>query len=191
MGAYDVELDLAGGKLNYFSKDHCDGKVIYWRAAAIAAVPMVYRAGHIQVTASINGKDVRAIIDTGSPLSVIRAAEAKRLFDVDENTAGNIDAGTVDGKKQFVHIFDTMGLEGIAVSNPRVLVIPDLVGRHDPNNGNVTGSHIHRVDDPDSDEPPLIIGMNVISKLRFYIAFGEGKIYVTPPGQLAAANKTN
>lgn len=187
MGAYDIELDLAGGKLNYFSKDHCDGKVIYWPATAIAAVPMQYRAGHIQVTATINGKEVEAIIDTGAPLNTLRAAEAKRLFNVDENSPGNIAAGTVDGKKQFIHVFNTLGLEGIAAANQRVMVIPDLVGSHDVNNGYVTGSRVSRVDDVDSSDPPLIIGMNMISKLRFYIAFGERKLYVTAPAAAPAA----
>ena len=186
MGAYDTELDFVGGKLNYFSKEHCDGKVIYWPTTAIAAVPMLYRDEHIQVTASINGKEVRAIIDTGAPLSTIRADAAKRIFGVDENTAGNIDAGTVDGKKRFVHIFELMGLEGIAVGNPRVMVMPDLVGHHDVNNDYVTGSRVNRVDDLDPTDPPLIIGMNVISKLRFFIAFGEKKLYVTPPGPAPA-----
>ena len=186
MGAYDIELDLAGGKLNYFSPDHCAARVIYWPAAAIAAVPMLFRDGHMRVTANINGKDVRAIIDTGAPLSSIKGAEAKRLFDVDENTAGNIDAGTVDGKKQFIHIFDTLGLDGIAMGKPRNLVMPDLVGRHDVNNDYVTGSRVHRVDDEDVTEPPLIIGMNMISKLHFFIAFGEKKLYATAASAPAA-----
>ena len=39
MARYDVELDFAARKMNYFSHDHCAGHVIYWPATAIAVVP--------------------------------------------------------------------------------------------------------------------------------------------------------
>jgi len=151
-------------------------------------VPMVYRDGHIQVTATINGKEVRAIIDTGAPYTSLKADAAKRLFGVTQDSEGNIASRAIDGKKEFLHVFDTLGLEGIAVSKPRISIMPDLVGSHDVNNDYETGSRVHRVDE-DQDDPPLIIGMNVISKLRLFIAFGEKKIYVTPPGQ--SPDKTN
>ncbi len=30
LSLYDVEMDFAGRKLNFFSKDHCPGHVLYW-----------------------------------------------------------------------------------------------------------------------------------------------------------------
>lgn len=39
MGKYDTELDFTGGKMNYFATDHCEGKVIYWPAQALAIFP--------------------------------------------------------------------------------------------------------------------------------------------------------
>jgi hypothetical protein len=39
---------------------------------------------------------------------------------------------------------------------------------------------VHRVDDADPSDPVMLIGMNILSKLRLYIAFSENKIYITP-----------
>ena len=36
----DIDLDFAGRKLSFFSTDHCEGKVVYWPAQAVAVVPM-------------------------------------------------------------------------------------------------------------------------------------------------------
>lgn len=67
---YDVELNFVARKLNLFSPDHCEGKVIYWPATAGAIVPFSMRrpsAGDtdIHVPITVDGKDLQAIIDTG------------------------------------------------------------------------------------------------------------------------------
>ncbi|HEX4637055.1 MAG TPA: pepsin/retropepsin-like aspartic protease family protein, partial [Rhizomicrobium sp.] len=67
MGEYDIELDFAGGKMNYFSPDHCQGKVVYWPASAIAVVPMRFKNFHLTLPVMLDGKPIRAMIDTGAP----------------------------------------------------------------------------------------------------------------------------
>jgi hypothetical protein len=54
------------------------------------------------------------------------------------------------------------------------------VGSKDVNNGYVTGSRVQRVDDLDPTEPPMLIGMNILTKLHLFLDFSEHKIYVTP-----------
>jgi hypothetical protein len=44
MSQYDVEMDFAGRKLNFFSKDHCPGHVLYWNPSAVAVVPINFDA---------------------------------------------------------------------------------------------------------------------------------------------------
>ncbi len=39
MWNYDVDFDFAVGKFNLFSKDHCDGQVVYWTRSPVAVVP--------------------------------------------------------------------------------------------------------------------------------------------------------
>ena len=181
MGKYDTELDFAGGKMNYFSPDHCPGKVVYWPAAAIAVVPMRFIDHHITLDVMLDGHPLRAEIDTGAPGTTLSAGEAKRLFDL----------AAEDRNKEFEHTFQKLSFEGLEVGNPHIEVIPDKVGSKDPNNDFVTGSRTKRIDDVDSGEPVMLVGMNILSKLHLYVAFDERKIYITPasapPGAPSAA----
>lgn len=87
MGRFEVELDFAAGKMNYFSPDHCPGKVVYWPTAAIAAVPMRLLDSHLVVEVSLDGHPFKAIVDTGATHTTLRAAEAKRIFGVASDDA--------------------------------------------------------------------------------------------------------
>jgi hypothetical protein len=171
MGEYDIELDFAGGKMNYFSRDHCPGKVVYWPAAAIAVVPIRFGdMQHLVLDVSLDGHPFRAMIDTGAPGTTLTMGEARRVFGLTP----------ADGDKPFEHVFQKLSFEGLEVANPHIAVIPDKTGSKDPNNDFVTGSRVHRVDDADTSDPVMLIGMNILSKLHLYIAFSERKIYVTP-----------
>jgi predicted aspartyl protease len=170
MGEYDIELDFAGGKMNYFSRDHCEGKVVYWPAAAIAAVPMHFTDNHLNLDVTLDGHPLRAMIDTGAPDTTLTVAEARRVFGI---TAENND-------EAFEHVFQKLSFEGLEVGNPHIAIIPDKIGSKDPNNGFVTGSRTKKVDDREVSAPTMLIGMNILSKLHLYIAFREQKIYITP-----------
>jgi predicted aspartyl protease len=190
MGSYDLEFDFANAKLNYLSKQHCPGKVIYWPATAIAVVPFKFINNHMQIDVELNGKHVRAEIDTGAPNTTLLATEAKRLFDLTEKSPDITGLQGAEGEKSFEKIFDTLTLDGIGVGHPHITIIPDLVGKHDVNNDYVTGSRVQRVDDRETNEPTMLLGMNILTKLRFVIAFSENRIYLTaatPPQPVPAA----
>lgn len=176
MGRYDIELDFAGGKMNYFSTDHCPGKVVYWPAAAIAVVPILFGdMQHLVLDVSLDGHHLRAMIDTGAPGTTLYAAEAKRVFGITSD----------DPNKRFEQVFQKLSFEGLEVGNAHIQIIPDKTGSKDPNNGFVTGSRVRRVDDGDPTDPVMLIGMNILTKLHIYIAFDERKIYITPAAQPA------
>jgi len=187
MGNYDVELDFAGGKMNYFSREHCEGKVVYWPAAGVAVVPMRFWDHHLNLDVMLDGKPVRAVIDTGAPDTTLIAPEAKRLFGLTAESSGTKQIYEDRGEKAFEYVFQKLSFEGLEVNAPHVAIIPDKVGSRDANNDFVTGSRVHRVDDRDSSDPAMLVGMNILSKLRLYIAFSENKIYVTPAAPLPAA----
>ena len=170
MGKYDVELDFAGGKMNYFSPDHCDGNVVYWPAAAIAVVPMRFVDHHLNLDVSLDGHPFRAMIDTGAPDTTLTMAEARRVFGI----------AAEDGDEPFEHVFQKLSFEGLEVGNPHIAIIRDKTGSKDPNNSMITGTRLRRVDDPDASDPVMLIGMNILSKLHLYVAFGENRIYITP-----------
>lgn len=206
MSHYDVEMDFAARKLNVFLQDHCPGHVLYWNPdpAAIAVVPVSFkrptpnlsRTGfrpyidreiHIWVPVTVDGKSFKAALNTAAARSSMSARVAKFVFGVTPDSPGAVPLGTMDGNpdhKVFGHVFSTMTFEGVTVNNPHVAIIPDLIGSKDPDNGFRTDSHIARVDDDIGAE--MTIGMDVIRRLRLYIAFGERKLYITPASPPAA-----
>jgi predicted aspartyl protease len=185
MGEYDVELDFAGAKMNYMSQDHCDGNVVYWPAAAVAVVPMEFRDAHLILPVMLDGKPVKAMIDTGAPNTLLYASAARQLFDITADSPGVERANPNNGA--FGYVFKDLTFEGVKIGNPHIVVLPDRTGSKDPNNGYVTGTRVRHEDDHDPDAPVMLIGMNVLSKLHLYIAFGERKIYITPAGAPAPA----
>lgn len=197
---YDVELNFTAGKLNLFSPDHCEGKVIYWPATALAVVPFtmarpangnpdepatinLFPDTHIRVPVTLDGKTFSAIIDTGATTTTLSAAVARSVFGVTAESQGAVPIGG-NNDPRFGYVFHSLAFEGIAVTNPHVLIYPDLVGKHDPDNFNTAGSRIRRVDDEMGTE--LLVGMDVLKRLHLYIAYGEHKLYLTPPDQPAA-----
>lgn len=180
MGSYDIELDFSAGKMNYFSKDHCEGKVVYWLATAIAAVPMLFRDFHLTLPVMLDGKPIKAMIDTGATDTVLFSSAAKQAFDITADSPGAMPLAENAQKDAFRYVFKNLSLEGITINNPHIVVLPDRTGSKDPNNDYVTGSRVQHVDDRDVSDPVMLIGMNILSKLHLYIAFGEQKIYITP-----------
>ena len=199
MGRYDVDIDFGTYKMNYFSTDHCPGKVVYWPHNALAVLPFTFHKRHIRFTVKVDGKDLTAEMDTGAPNTVMHAEAARRLFDLEPDSPGNVPLNTQGMAAAYGRIFSSLDFEGVAVKNPHVVVIPQLVGSKDPNNGQRTGNLTKRVDDPD-DQADMLIGMNILRKLHLYIAFGESRIYISeasappklegPPASAATASAT-
>lgn len=184
MGRYDVDIDFGTYKMKYFSPDHCPGHVVYWPHAALAVTPMTFRDRHIRFPVKVDGKELTAEMDTGAPNTTMTASAAKRLFDIVPESPGNVPLNAQGMVAAFGRVFSTLDFEGVAVSNPHVVIVPDLTGTKDPNNGFQTGTRTKKVDD-DVNRADMLIGMNVLTKLHLYIAFDERKLYVseasTPP----------
>jgi predicted aspartyl protease len=199
MGRYDVDIDFGTYKMKYFSPDHCPGHVVYWPHAALSITPMTFHNRHIRLTVKVDGKELTAEIDTGATNTSMNADAARRLFDIVPESAGNIPLNSQGMVAAFGRVFSTLDFEGVAVSNPHVVIMPNLVGTKDPNNGFQTGTRAKKVDD-DVDRPDMLIGMDILKKLHLYIAFGEKLLYISeastppkpnePPASAATASPT-
>lgn len=181
---YDMDFDFAAGRLNLFSPDHCEGKVVYWPAENIAAVPITLDKNHVTVPVTLDGQHPKAIIDTGASISTISMDVATRVFSLtpqspDMKAMGQITNG--ENTTAYQHSFSNLSFEGVAVNNPRVTILPDVMNRKDRNNTLQTGSHISSVDDSVV-LPEVIIGMDVLKKLHLYVAFKERKLYISEAG---------
>lgn len=179
---YDVDIDFGAPKLSLLSPDHCDGKVIYWPAAAVAVVPMrVLKSGHIIIPVELDGKTVSATLDTGADTSTLALPVAESDFGLKLGSADTPYAGDMYGKPGaalYHHKFSSLSFGGIAVSNLDVTILPDfLKDKYKP--GPEIGT---RLADPvsNSEFSDMLLGMNVLRHLHVYIAYKERKLYITP-----------
>jgi len=184
----DADFDFAAKKLNLISQNHCDGKVVYWAAPALAVIPFRFdKGGHVVFPLRLDDTRVNAMLDTGAYNTVLNLTTARRTFNVDTNSPDVKKIGELKGgftadvyRKQF----KTITLDGVTVNNPEIDLLPDMVSNPArPTSG--AGSIIR---DTDADLPDVILGMNVLSKLHLYIAYKEAKLYITAGGTPAAAD---
>ena len=135
---FDADFNFAASKLDLFSNDHCPGKVVYWTHDDYAVIPFKMDEGrHIQVDVQLDGKDVSAIIDTGSSRSLMSLETAEDMFKLDEKALS---------AKNGHYPFKTLTLQGITVNNPDLILVPD-------DKSQIMGGYR---------EPRLILGMGVL-----------------------------
>jgi predicted aspartyl protease len=163
---YDVEMDFAARKLNLLSPEHCEGKVVYWPASAIAVVPMhVVKSGHLVLSVTLDGKPLNALLDTSATDTFLTAEAAESLFGLRPASPGMTRVSDYGrGSTLYRHTFKALDLGGVAIGNIPVIVRSDAANDLDENAGGAD----------------LLIGMHELHGLHIYLAYGEGRMYATP-----------
>ena len=173
---YDVDFDFANNKLNFFSQDHCEGKVVYW-TTAYTSVPMTLdRIGHITIRVELDGQTLDAVVDTGSSQSTISEGIADRSFHVTSSTPGATQLPDTN-PALYRYTFKSLTLNGVTVKNPVFVLMPDLAEQQMRNELGKLATDPHY--DLTGDIPRLVIGMDILRQLHLYIAYKERKLYVT------------
>ena len=164
MRAYDTDLDFAHEKFSLFSPDHCPGQVVYWTDHDIAIVPMsITTSGHVNVSASIDGHELKATFDSGSDLSFIGMRQAISSLGIkeDDPLLKSLGIKNINGQADevFTYPFKTINIGGITVSKPHIEIVSRKV-----------------MNDLDFD---ILLGVGVMRQLHMYIAYKEKKLYLT------------
>jgi predicted aspartyl protease len=166
MGRFDLELDFAAGKLRLFDPHHCPGMVVYWTRSPYAVVPMTAdRAGHVVVPVTLDGKDLKAVLDTGASNSTITTGMARGLFGVDKTDPAmrrdiDVSVNGTEATALYRYPFKALVLDGVSIGQPSVDI---LEGKR------------FKVG-----EDEMLIGIKTLRRLHLYIAYGEQKVYMTP-----------
>ena len=152
---FDVDFDFAASKVGLFSRDHCEGKVVYWTHDPHAQIPFKLDEGrHIKIDLQLDGQEVPAILDTGSSRSLMSLDTAVDLFKIDP---------AVLSKNHNHYPFKMLTLEGVTVNNPDIILVPN-------DKSQVMGGYR---------QTNLILGMGILRQLHLYIAYKEHTIYAT------------
>jgi len=159
LGAYDVDFDFAAGRLNLFRKNDCAERVIYWTADMWAVAPLrPTDDDHLVIDAQLDGKTLRAMIDTGASDSVLNLDRARGIFGWDSKTPLQSVATDV-----YRFPFKALSFDAVEVHNPSLALVPD---------DRIGFSYSPR-------EAPLLLGMNVLRNLHVYVSYGQHKVYFT------------
>jgi len=175
---FDVEVDPAAAKVKLFSPDHCEGKVVYW-ARTFADLPITVRSnGAIEMETTLDGHDVDAVLDTGAAHTTLTIEMARRVFDIDLQSPA-VEHVSGEGNNAIYRTrFQSLVAGDLAISNPQIMLVPDPVARKrmaKAMDSGFSGSLDFR-------NARLVLGMDILSRLHFYIAYREQKLYFTAAG---------
>jgi len=178
----DFELDISHGKLNLFSQDHCPGRVVYW-SGPVARLP-VRRSnlGELYFPIELDGKTLEAVMSPGGQYSVLRTDVAREVYGIDEHSAGNETRVEASGRIRTYRLMN-LTTPAFEVRNELVELLPQeykhcIVAEH-RSNGSMIGY------DGCKGAHPLLLGIDVLSKLRIYFATKEQMLYLSPANTAA------
>lgn len=157
LSSYDLDFDFANGKLKFIKTENCTDGVVYWTKGGHGEVPFSFSHHDIELQVVLDGKPVKALLNTGANATVMNLERASSLF--------GLNAGKFPGGRG-MQKFETLSIGDVTVNNPVVLLASTKVF---PGMG---GSEL-----------PMIVGMNVLRKLHVYISHKQHMIYITPPDQ--------
>lgn len=169
---FDLEVDLAAGKVNLFSKEHCPGKVLYWADSGLAAPFHKGIGDQADLRVLLNGKEFGAILESASPDTFISWRVAHDL-DIHDDTAGLVSVDIPNGSG-VIHA-SKFHLDSIEFGGEKYANFPIIIGAHGVTAPAGPGSNL-REHDFDSE---VLYGVQFFIYNRVYIAYDEQKIYFT------------
>jgi predicted aspartyl protease len=181
LAKWDIEFDLAKGKLRLFVPKNCNGdQVVYWAPSyfMMNLIPPPGQSNWLEGNVRLNGHEVVAMFDTGAASSTVTSQALQRSGIKAESPVA--DAGATHGLAArpidtAIAVFPSLSIGQETVDNVQ-LRVADLFGK---NTAVRTGSYIARavVNNPD-----MLIGADFFLAHRVYVARSQGKIYFTYNG---------
>ena len=156
---YDIELNFQSNEVSFFDPGACKPQAPYW-ANEWVEIPFDNRNDHIIMDVELDGKKIKAMLDTGAPGTILDLDTAKSLFGFDVATGKSTGNATWAMGKQtstYGAKFKSLSFDGIVVQNPKVTVT-DMKGSLQP----------------------MIVGMQHLRMMRLLISYSRAIIFATP-----------
>ncbi len=168
----DLEIDLGHGKVTLFRPDGCTkAPLAYWSKGGNYNVVDLERSSdestdnEAVLSVTINGKQLRALIDSGASMSLL-SRDAAKTIGVDlhgpDAKPGEISSG-IGSKavKSWTVAVDSFSMGGETIRHAQLNVIDGMLGSHDIN---------------------MLLGADFLLAHRVYIARSQHKVYFTYSG---------
>jgi predicted aspartyl protease len=176
----DVEFDLAHNAIRLYETKDCEGmSLAYWATEPAGEVP-IEAGSSIRFTVAINGKPVRAELDSGATASVLTKADAARLG-VTPESPGTVPGNCItdgDSKRtleSWVGQFESFTIGNERIRNPNIR-FADL-WKHATYTE--TGS---RLPTRLAGQPDILLGADFLRAHRVLVARSQRKMYFTYAG---------
>ena len=160
---FDVEIDPINNVASLFAQRHCSQQVAYWPHRDLTELPVHIDRVQKQITVpvTLDGRQVNALIDTGSSESYLNMRVAERQFDLSPESPGMqpTEIGIArDGAAQrsYRYQFKSLEMGDIVFKNPWLTLAPMAGGQAD-----------------------MVLGMRHLRGLHLFFAYGVKKLYVT------------
>jgi predicted aspartyl protease len=174
----DVEFDFQSNAVRVFRAMDCDGAPLAYWARTPLEVPLE-PGDKVRLAIAINGKPVRALLDSGAGRSLLGVAEAARLG-VTPESPGALPAGCVDGfgknaVDSWTAQFESFAIGAEVIHNPRIRFGDLLQHAADAQAEMLLGAdflHSHRV-------------LIARSQSKLYFTYAGGTVFARPPAARA------
>lgn len=164
LSAFDLDLDLAGGRLGLMAVRGCAGRFPPWPGGyqSVPVTPLVGDAVVLPVT--LDGATLRAMLDTGSAASLLTAPGMYRMK-LDAAALAADPAVTIAGLGPRAviahrHVFRALGVGGIVQDAPALWVAP-----------------VHPTPIVD-----MLLGMDWLAGRHIWISFATHQVFVAKAG---------
>ena len=164
----DVELDFANRAMRLYQPKNCEGAMLaYW--AKNGASEVALESGSPTFTVSVNGRQMRAQLDTGATVSALTTVDAAR-FGVTPKGAGVNAAGCSLGLGRKAVDYWSASFESFAIGN-EVIRSPTL-----------RFGDLFKESAPFADLPQMVLGVDFLRAHRVYVAQSQRKLFFTYTG---------
>jgi Aspartyl protease len=170
----DFELDLARGKLNLFSQDHCPGQVVYWTSQFGSSPLFKDSIGAVYFPIELDGEKLEAVFDSGSTISSLDTGITQMVYGFDEKSTGTERIPRPDGTD--AHFYRAMEITapGLRIADARILLRgPARRCRATKSSRDSKAAGF----DACMGVFPLYLGRSVMQTLRIYFATKENVVY--------------
>jgi predicted aspartyl protease len=178
----DVEFDLGKGVIRFLKPVGCgpNDSLAYW-GGAFAEAPIervTPDTPHVITTAQVNGRTVRAMLDTGAWTTVLSEHSARQAGVKESQLTESVRTSGVGSRSVATYLgtFDRLTIGNQTINKPK-LRVSDL-WKH--SRRTQTGSRLSSA--ADSDDPDLIIGADFFRSHRVLISYSQRRIYFTHQG---------
>ena len=160
LARWDVEIDPAARQAAFFPPSHCRDEIMSWphRNSAVLPVTIDRAQRLVSIPLELDGKVLKALIDTGSPETFLSAHAAEALFGLEPDPSAMESSTDRGGKPREVyrHRFHALKMGDIVFNDPWLVIAPMA-----------------------DNNPDIILGMHDLASLHLYFAYGEQKLYAS------------